>query len=90
MIGPDEYHEPVDDSAYTNVMARWNLRRAARAVSELPGEDVSAAACERWLSLADRIVDGYDPQTGIYEEFAGFHRLEPLVAAEPPNGPRRR
>ena len=23
--GPDEYHEVVDDNAYTNVMARWNL-----------------------------------------------------------------
>ena len=29
VIGPDEYHEPVDDNAFTNVMARWNLRRAA-------------------------------------------------------------
>ena len=28
VIGPDEYHESVDDNAYTNVMARWNLRRA--------------------------------------------------------------
>ena len=34
VIGPDEYHEPVDDNAYTNVMARWNLRRAAA-----PAED---------------------------------------------------
>ena len=30
--GPDEYHEVVDDNAYTNVMARWNLRRAAELV----------------------------------------------------------
>ena len=29
VIGPDEYHEPVDDNAFTNVMARWNLREAA-------------------------------------------------------------
>ena len=29
VIGPDEYHEPVDDNMFTNVMARWNLRRAA-------------------------------------------------------------
>src|SRR6266511_79953 len=28
VIGPDEYHEPVDDNAFTNVLARWNLRRA--------------------------------------------------------------
>ena len=31
VIGPDEYHESVDDNAYTNVMARWNLKRAADA-----------------------------------------------------------
>ena len=27
-IGPDEYHEDVDDNAFTNVMARWNIARA--------------------------------------------------------------
>ena len=29
VIGPDEYHENVDDNAFTNTMARWNLRQAA-------------------------------------------------------------
>ena len=29
VIGPDEYHERVDDNAYTNLMAAWNLRRGA-------------------------------------------------------------
>ena len=29
VMGPDEYHEVVDDNAYTNVMARWNLRQGA-------------------------------------------------------------
>jgi kojibiose phosphorylase len=29
VIGPDEYHEAVDDNAFTNQMARWTLRRAA-------------------------------------------------------------
>ncbi len=82
VIGPDEYHEPVDDSAYTNVMTRWNLRRAARAAREQPGEDVPPGELEHWLSLADCLVDGHDPATGLYEEFAGFHRLEPLLATE--------
>jgi trehalose/maltose hydrolase-like predicted phosphorylase len=82
VIGPDEYHEPVDDSAYTNVMARWTLRRAARAVTETPGPDVPVEEVERWLALADAMVDGYDPETGVYEEFAGFHKLTPLVAVE--------
>jgi len=83
VIGPDEYHEPVDDNAFTNVMARWNLRRAAHDV-EVDGaeEDVDVGEPQRWLELADALVDGYDPDTGIYEQFAGFGRLEPLVIAE--------
>ncbi|HEU6446380.1 MAG TPA: glycosyl hydrolase family 65 protein [Gaiellaceae bacterium] len=75
VIGPDEYHEPVDDNAFTNVMARWNLRRAA----ELDGSEAERA---EWLAKADALVDGYDPATGVYEQFAGFHRLEPLLIAE--------
>jgi trehalose/maltose hydrolase-like predicted phosphorylase len=82
VIGPDEYHEPVDDSCYTNVMARWTLRRAARSLRDRPRADVDEAEAERWVQLADRLVDGFNPKTGIYEEFAGFYRLEPLIAAE--------
>ncbi len=83
VIGPDEYHEPVDDNAFTNVMARWNLRRAAQAVEAYDADDnVDVGEQQRWLELADALVDGYDPDTGIYEQFAGFARLEPLVIAE--------
>ena len=36
VIGPDEYHERVDDNVFTNVIARWNLRRAAELAEEIP------------------------------------------------------
>jgi trehalose/maltose hydrolase-like predicted phosphorylase len=75
VIGPDEYHEPVDDNAFTNVMARWNLRVAA----ELDGTEAERGA---WLAAADALVDGYDPGSRIYEQFAGFFDLEPIVIAE--------
>ena len=78
VMGPDEYHVPVDDNAFTNVMARWNLRRAAEAVAGR----VDEAERHHWLELADSIVDGYDPRTGVYEQFAGFDALEPLLIAE--------
>jgi hypothetical protein len=32
VMGPDEYHAPVDDDAFTNGLVRWNLRRAASLV----------------------------------------------------------
>jgi trehalose/maltose hydrolase-like predicted phosphorylase len=78
VIGPDEYHEPVDDNAYTNVLARWNLRRAADMCAWFGDQSVTAVECARWISLADALVDGYQPDTGIYEEFAGFFTLEPI------------
>lgn len=82
VIGPDEYHEGVDDNAFTNVMARWNLRRAAESVASVPAAAVEDSERVRWLALADALVDGYDPATGIYEQFAGFSKLEPLVIEE--------
>jgi trehalose/maltose hydrolase-like predicted phosphorylase len=78
VIGPDEYHEAVDDNAFTNVMARWNLRRAAEAGCGA----VPDAERKSWLELAAALVDGYDSETQLYEQFAGFNLLEPLVIAD--------
>ena len=81
MIGPDEYHVAVDDNAYTNVMARWNLRRAA----SLGGKHVAGVDAEErraWLTSAEALADGFDPASGLYEQFAGFNSLEPLIISE--------
>ena len=90
VIGPDEYHEDVDDNAFTNVMARWNIARALEAIEVIRARwpDRGAALWERlalsepeiadWRDAVARIVTGLDPATGLYEEFAGYHKLEPL------------
>lgn len=78
VMGPDEYHEPVDDNAFTNVMARWNLRAGADVVERSGNRSTSA----EWSRLATRLVDGWDPGRAIYEQFAGYFDLEPLMAAE--------
>jgi trehalose/maltose hydrolase-like predicted phosphorylase len=84
VIGPDEYHEPVDDNAFTNVMARWNMRKAADAVEAHPmgAPDVSAEEIGAWRRVGAALVDGYDADTGVYEQFAGFNRLESLMIEE--------
>lgn len=85
VIGPDEYHALVDDNAYTNVMARANLRWAAGLAGVQGGADPEEIAT--WSKMADALVDGYDRQTRIYEQFAGYSRLEPLLVeslAPPP------
>jgi trehalose/maltose hydrolase-like predicted phosphorylase len=77
VIGPDEYHVGVNDNAFTNVMARWNLRRAAELARRAgPASDAEEAA--DWCAVADALVDGYDPRTKVYEQFAGYADLEPL------------
>ena len=90
MIGPDEYHEDVDDNAFTNVMARWNIARGLEAIEVMRARwpDRAAALWERlalgepeladWRDAVGRIVTGLDPATGLYEQFAGYHKLEPL------------
>ena len=39
VVGPDEYHEGVDDNAYTNVLARWNIGKAVEALGWLDHVD---------------------------------------------------
>lgn len=80
VIGPDEYHEDVDDNAFTNNMAAWNLRRAAELVSRSP-RSLERDEAEEWLETAERLVTGNDPKTSVYEQFAGYGRLEPVLAS---------
>lgn len=73
VIGPDEYHENVDDDAFTNVMARWNLRTAARVAG------ASAREGNEWVSLAARLVDGYSAASGVHEQFRGYRDLADIA-----------
>ena len=82
VMGPDEYHPHVDDNAFTNVMARWNLRFAADLLAQAARRGERTPSVTNGSRSRVRIVDGYDPASGVYEQFAGFGQLEPLVIAE--------
>jgi trehalose/maltose hydrolase-like predicted phosphorylase len=93
VVGPDEYHEDVDDNAFTNMMARWNIACALEVTDLLRARWPDRAAALRdklalgddelqdWRDATARIVTGRDPATGLFEQFAGFHALEPLDLA---------
>lgn len=78
VIGPDEYHEHVDDNAFTNVMAGWTLRTAADLERRCPNGDSGEVERRTWERLADSLVDGYDAGTGVHEQFDGFDELDPV------------
>ena len=89
VTGPDEYTTVVNDNLYTNVMARFNLRYAAR-VLELLGEsapDAYAALARRvdlgeheapaWVHAAESMYLPYDQELGIHPQDADFLDLQP-------------
>ena len=39
VVGPDEYHEHVNDNAFTNYMARWNMNKAIEYADMLKSDD---------------------------------------------------
>jgi trehalose/maltose hydrolase-like predicted phosphorylase len=93
VIGPDEYHEHIDDNAYTNVMARWNIRRALDVVALLrerwPARwdslsknlRLEDAELKQWRSACETIVTGLDAKTGLFEQFSGYFDLEDIDLA---------
>jgi trehalose/maltose hydrolase-like predicted phosphorylase len=90
VIGPDEYHEDVDDDVYTNLMAAWNLRRGAETASLLRqlwptrwGElaarlEFADQELTTWSMLADATFTGFDPRTLLFEQFSGYFNKEPV------------
>ena len=93
VVGPDEYHESVDDNAFTNVLARWNIRHALAAWDWLKDAHpdvadklhkqlgLTARELRHWRTVADDLIDGYDPATGLFEQFAGFYDLDEVDPA---------
>jgi trehalose/maltose hydrolase-like predicted phosphorylase len=93
VIGPDEYHETVDDDAYTNGMAQWNLEAAAEVVGLVAerwptdwhalSQRLGFAPEEppRWLRVARNIYTGFDARTGLFEQFQGYFELEDIDLA---------
>ncbi|HEY2050442.1 MAG TPA: HAD-IA family hydrolase [Caulobacteraceae bacterium] len=94
VIGPDEYHEDVDDNVFTNVMARWNIARGLESLDILSATWPDRAAELRrklglepdeladWADAVERIVTGFHSGTSLYEQFAGYHTLTPVNLAD--------
>lgn len=88
VTGPDEYTTVVNNNLFTNVMARFNLRRAADAVNSLKasspevyetmaqrlnlGEDEPAS----WSQAADAMAIPFDDHLGIHPQDQHFLERE--------------
>jgi kojibiose phosphorylase len=86
VIGPDEFHEHVDNNVFTNWMARWNLQKAiefyhlmkqdhnatlSRIAADLELRDEEVV---RWGQMADKIFIPFDRAKQLIEQFEGYFK----------------
>jgi len=96
VIGPDEYHEHVDNNHATNRMAQWNLQTAldaldwlrtrapAKAADLVDRLDLTEARLAHWRDVIQKV---YLPigGAGLIEQFEGYFQRKgvDLTALEP-------
>ena len=88
VTGPDEYTTVVNNNAFTNLMARENLRYAAETVARVKAEDperyehlVHQTGLEdeepaEWARAAEKMYVPYDEELGIHPQDDAFLRRE--------------
>lgn len=86
VIGPDEFHEEVNNNAFTNAMARWNLLRAnelyryskvahPKELNRLAKHiRLEAPEVKEWGYIARRIKLPYSKKRGLIEAFDGYFK----------------
>jgi kojibiose phosphorylase len=84
VIGPDEFHEHVDNNVFTNWMARWNLHKAiefyqllqqdhaATLSSMVTSLGLSNEEVAHWEEMADKIFIPFDQEKQLIEQFEGY------------------
>jgi alpha,alpha-trehalose phosphorylase len=89
VTGPDEYNTVVNNNAYTNLMARENLRYAAQTVEALQATDPDAynmlvhktalehSEVEGWIQAAESMYVPYDEKLKIIPQDDSFLDREP-------------
>jgi alpha,alpha-trehalose phosphorylase len=89
VTGPDEYNAVVNNNAYTNLMARENLRYAVETVNSLQTSKPDAynalvrktslgpSEVETWIRAAENMYVPYDEKLKIIPQDDGFLDREP-------------
>jgi kojibiose phosphorylase len=91
VIGPDEFHEHVNNNAYTNFIVKWHLRLAAmlfkymgrnnfELLQELSSKlGLDNREVDSWVEISRNLKLTYDPESKLYEQFDGYFSLKDYV-----------
>ncbi|MEP7293305.1 MAG: glycosyl hydrolase family 65 protein, partial [Chloroflexota bacterium] len=87
-IGPDEYHENIDNSVFVNRMVVWHLQTALRVLDWLQAQSPDDAErltrvlgltperLDHWRDVIARMVIPFDEAQQIHIQFPGFFEME--------------
>lgn len=93
-IGPDEYHENVDNSVFTNRMVVWHLEQALGVLNWLkeaaPADaehltqqlNLTDERLNRWRDIIGSMFIPFDEAQQIHIQFPGFFDLEYIPVPE--------
>ena len=87
-IGPDEYHENIDNSVFTNRMVVWHLQTAFKTLDWLKTNapqdyerlifslDLNDSRLAKWNDIATRMFIPFDEVKQHHIQFPGFFDME--------------
>lgn len=88
VIGPDEYHENINNNAFTNATAKWNIAKALEIIKMLKEQqltdwqrvqakmDLKDSELDGWRNVMEKIYIPFDRDRKLFIQFDGFMELE--------------
>ena len=94
VIGPDEFHEHVNNNVYTNYLAKWNMIKAIEYANWLKDKEevlyrrlcnnlgISEVDLNRWEDIQAKIYIPKGEDGKLIEQFEGYFKLEDIAIEE--------
>ncbi|MBU0686710.1 MAG: glycoside hydrolase family 65 protein [Candidatus Margulisbacteria bacterium] len=94
VIGPDEFHEHVDNNAFTNYLVMWHLKKAVALYGEMTKEvpqklklltkrlRLTKKEIDRMAVVSKTIFFPFDQSTNLIEQFEGYFSLRDYKVGE--------
>ncbi len=88
--GPDEFHELVNNSVYTNWLTQWNLNQSVDLYRKMNTDhkdslqaiiqtiDLSEEEIQHWREKAAKIFIPYDEEKQLVEQFEDYFKLDDI------------
>ncbi len=94
VIGPDEFHEHINNSVYTNRMAKWCIDQSMKLYDQFKEthKDQLDEVCNKlnltadevasWKNYSDKIYILFDSSSKLIEQFEGYFNLKDVPITE--------